>query len=51
VVLAIKDLALLAIDGLPTLAVTMVLTLSLESPARQRVTIPTVAVPAAGSRR
>ena len=44
-ILVIKDLALLAIVGLPTLAVTMVLTLSLESPARLGVTIPTVAVP------
>ena len=44
-ILVIKDLALLAIVGLPTLAVTMALTLSLESPARLGVTIPTVAVP------
>jgi hypothetical protein len=44
-ILVIKDLALLVIVGLPTLAVVMALTLSLENPARLGVTIPTVAVP------
>jgi hypothetical protein len=44
-ILVIKDLALLVIVGLPTLAITVVLTLSLENPARLGVTIPTVAVP------
>src|ERR1700742_434786 len=41
----IKDLALLAIVGMPTLVAAMVLTLWLETPARLAVTIPTVAVP------
>ncbi|WP_082952898.1 hypothetical protein [Mycobacterium sp. 852002-10029_SCH5224772] len=44
-ILLIKNLALLAIVGLPTLAAAMVLTLWLESPARLGITIPTVAVP------
>jgi hypothetical protein len=43
--LVIKNLALLAIVGLPTLAAAMALTLWLETPARLAVTIPTVAVP------
>jgi hypothetical protein len=41
----IKNLALLVIVGLPTLVAAMALTLSLETPARLGVTIPTVAVP------
>ena len=40
-----KNLALLILVGLPTLAVAAVLTLWLESPARLGVTIPNVAVP------
>jgi hypothetical protein len=44
-ILVIKDLALLVIVGLPTLAVAVALTLSLETPARLGITIPTVAVP------
>lgn len=44
-VLLIKNLALLAIVGLPTLAAATVLTLWLETPARLGITIPTVAVP------
>lgn len=44
-IMLIKNLALLAIVGLPTLAAAMVLTLWLESPGRLGVTIPTVAVP------
>ncbi|OIN80993.1 hypothetical protein K3U93_11760 [Mycobacterium malmoense] len=44
-ILLIKDLALLVIVGLPTLATAMALTLWLETPARLAVTIPTVAVP------
>ncbi len=44
-VLLIKNLALLAIVGLPTLAAAMALTLWLETPARLGVTVPTVAVP------
>jgi hypothetical protein len=43
--LLIKNMALLAIVGLPTLAAAMALTLWLESPSRLAVTIPTVAVP------
>jgi hypothetical protein len=43
--LMIKNLALIVIVGLPTLAAAMALTLGLESPARLAVTIPTVAVP------
>jgi len=43
--LLIKNLALLAIVGLPTLATAMALTLWLETPARLAITIPTVAVP------
>lgn len=43
--LLIKDLALLAIVGLPTLVAAMAVTLWLESPVRLAVTIPTVAVP------
>jgi hypothetical protein len=44
-VLLIKNLALLVIVGLPTLATSVVLTLWLETPERLAVTIPTVAVP------
>jgi hypothetical protein len=44
-ILVIKNLALLAIVGLPTLVAAMALTLWLETPARLAVTIPTVAVP------
>jgi hypothetical protein len=44
-ILMIKNLALLAIVGLPTLAAAMVLTLCLETPGRLAITIPTVAVP------
>jgi hypothetical protein len=44
-VLLIKNLALLVIVGLPTLATSVVLTLWLETPARLAITIPTVAVP------
>ncbi|ORV89921.1 hypothetical protein AWC11_13545 [Mycobacterium interjectum] len=44
-IMLIKNVALLAIVGLPTLAAAMVLTLWLESPGRLGVTIPTVAVP------
>jgi hypothetical protein len=44
-ILVIKNLALLVIVGLPTLAAAMALTLRLETPARLGVTIPTVAVP------
>jgi hypothetical protein len=43
--LLIKNLALLAIVGLPTLTAAMALTLWLEAPARLAITIPTVAVP------
>lgn len=43
--LLIKNLALLAIVGLPTLVAAMVLTLWMETPERLAVTIPTVAVP------
>jgi hypothetical protein len=43
--LLIKNLALLAIVGLPTLATAMALTLWFQTPARLAVTIPTVAVP------
>ncbi|WP_156686871.1 hypothetical protein [Mycobacterium sp. Marseille-P9652] len=44
-ILVVKNLALLAIVGLPTLAAAMVLTLYLETPARLGITVPTVAVP------
>jgi hypothetical protein len=44
-VLLIKNLALLAIVGLPTLATAMALTLWFQSPASLAKTIPTVAVP------
>lgn len=44
-VLLIKNLALLVLVGLPTLAVAVVLTLRLETPARLAITIPDVAVP------
>ncbi|WP_197503893.1 hypothetical protein [Mycobacterium sp. 852002-30065_SCH5024008] len=44
-ILLIKNLALLAIVGLPTLLAAMVLTLCLETPGRLGITIPTVAVP------
>jgi hypothetical protein len=44
-ILVIKNLALIVIVGLPTLAAAMALTLWLETPARLAVTIPTVAVP------
>ncbi len=43
--LLIKNLALLTIVGLPTLAAAIALTLWLETPARLAITIPTVAVP------
>ncbi|MBV8785410.1 MAG: hypothetical protein JOZ00_01820 [Mycobacterium sp.] len=44
-ILAIKNLALLVIVGLPTLLTAMVLTLLLETPERLAITVPTVAVP------
>jgi hypothetical protein len=44
-ILLIKNLALIVIVGLPTLAAAMALTLRLETPGRLAVTIPTVAVP------
>ncbi|WP_264069903.1 hypothetical protein [Mycolicibacterium komossense] len=44
-VLLIKNLALIVLVGLPTLAVAMALTVALESPAHLGVTIPNVAVP------
>ncbi|HTQ18061.1 hypothetical protein [Mycobacterium sp.] len=44
-VLLIKNLTLLVLVGVPTLTAAMVLTLSLETPARLAVTIPNVAVP------
>lgn len=44
-ILVIKDLALLVIVGLPTLATAMVLTLWLKTPGQLAITIPTVAVP------
>lgn len=44
-ILLIKNLALLAIVGLPTLVAAMALTLWLETPGRLAITIPTVAVP------
>ena len=44
-ILLIKNLALLVIVGLPTLAAAMALTLWLETPVRLAITIPTVAVP------
>ncbi|HEX5145227.1 MAG TPA: hypothetical protein VFW21_15290 [Mycobacterium sp.] len=44
-ILAIKNLALLVVVGLPTLTAAMVLTLIRETPARLAVTIPNVAVP------
>jgi hypothetical protein len=44
-VLLIKNLALLVIVGLPTLATAMALTLWFQSPASLGATIPTVAVP------
>jgi hypothetical protein len=44
-IMLIKNLALLAIVGLPTLTAAVALTLWLESPGRLGVTIPTVAVP------
>lgn len=44
-ILLIKNLALLAIVGLPTLAAAVALTLWLETPARLGITIPSVAVP------
>jgi hypothetical protein len=44
-ILLIKNLALIAIVGLPTLVTATVLTLWLETPARLAITIPTVAVP------
>jgi len=44
-ILLIKNLALIVIVGLPTLAAAMALTLWLERPGRLAVTIPTVAVP------
>ncbi len=44
-ILLIKNLALLTIVGVPTLAVAIILTLQLETTARLAITIPTVAVP------
>jgi hypothetical protein len=44
-VLLIKNLALIAIVGVPTLVIAMVLTLLLENPAHLGVTIPNVTVP------
>jgi hypothetical protein len=44
-ILLIKNLALLAIVGLPTLLAAMLLTLWRETPAHLGITIPTVAVP------
>lgn len=44
-ILLIKNLALLAIVGLPTLVAAVALTLWLETPGRLGITIPTVAVP------
>jgi hypothetical protein len=44
-ILLIKNLALIVIVGLPTLAAAMAVTLWLETPGRLAVTIPTVAVP------
>ena len=44
-VLFVKNMALIVLVGLPTLAVAAALTLWLESPARLAVTIPDVAVP------
>jgi hypothetical protein len=44
-ILVVKNLALVVIVGLPTLAVAAGLTLWLEKPARLAVTIPNVAVP------
>jgi hypothetical protein len=43
--LLVKNVALIVIVGLPTLAVAMAMTLWMETPARLMVTIPTVAVP------
>jgi hypothetical protein len=44
-VLLVKNLALVVIVGLPTLAAAVAMTLCLETPARLAVTIPNVAVP------
>ncbi|OBF64903.1 hypothetical protein A5753_10130 [Mycobacterium sp. 852002-51971_SCH5477799-a] len=44
-ILLVKNLALLGIVGLPTLAAAVALTLWLETPGRLGITIPTVAVP------
>jgi hypothetical protein len=44
-VLLIKNLALIMLVGLPTMAVAIALTLWLETPARLAVTVPDVAVP------
>ena len=44
-VLLVKNLALVVVVGLPTLAAAMAMTLWLETPARLEVTIPNVAVP------
>ncbi|SPM36861.1 hypothetical protein BN1232_02799, partial [Mycobacterium rhizamassiliense] len=44
-ILLIKNLALLVIVGLPTLATAVFVTLWLETPERLAITIPTVAVP------
>ncbi|MCA2288217.1 hypothetical protein JF759_03290 [Mycobacterium avium] len=44
-ILLVKNLALLTIVGLPTLAAAMALTLWLKTPARLAITVPTVAVP------
>jgi len=44
-ILLVKNLALMAMVGLPTLAAAAALTLWLETPSRLAITIPTVAVP------
>jgi hypothetical protein len=44
-VLLVKNLALVVVVGVPTLAAAMAMTLWLETPARLEVTIPNVAVP------
>lgn len=44
-VLLVKNLALLAIVGMPTLVASTILTLWLYTPARLGITVPTVAVP------
>ncbi|HZQ33794.1 MAG TPA: hypothetical protein VFB19_18930 [Mycobacterium sp.] len=44
-ILIVKNLALVAIVGIPTLLIAMAMTLWMETPARLAVTIPNVAVP------